>query len=339
MYILFGGSLIVILILLLLLKAQKKKSKEKILLELHNEYEKERRKLKEQLAEEQAKIQQEILLAQADGSQKLLTIHKHNETIITLEKEKLDLTLTNIRKDINHAQEQAQLELSNVKELALQKLNHDLENKRKIAAEAFENEQKQMQNSLNARKEEINQELSILQDTLEDFKKKQEVIGQEILRRRAIEEQQDFYRICLTEQQISDIQILWKIIPKLYNRSNLNKLIYDVYYSKEIQAMIKRVLNGTQPSGIYKITRLKTGEIYVGKSTNVKDRWIQHCKTASGCGSIAHSILHTTMEKDGIQNFTFELLEEVPKDKLSEREKYWINFYKSKEYGMNEKEG
>jgi hypothetical protein len=49
-----------------------------------------------------------------------------------------------------------------------------------------------------------------------------------------------------------------------------------------------------------------------------------------GAGTIAHSILHTTMAKDGLENFTFELVEEVSKDKLTEREKYWIDFYGSK---------
>jgi excinuclease UvrABC nuclease subunit len=68
-----------------------------------------------------------------------------------------------------------------------------------------------------------------------------------------------------------------------------------VYVSKAVQEMVKRVLQGGAPSGIYKITRIKTGEIYIGKSTNVKDRWQQHCKTVFGAGTIAHSILHTTM--------------------------------------------
>jgi group I intron endonuclease len=129
------------------------------------------------------------------------------------------------------------------------------------------------------------------------------------------------------------------IREKLISRENLDKLIYDVYISKPVMEMVKRILAGGAPSGIYKITRLKTGEIYIGKSTDVKKRWTEHCKTAFGVGSIAHSILHTTMKKDGIENFTFELLEEVPKDKLTEREKYWINFYDSKKYGMNEREG
>lgn len=103
--------------------------------------------------------------------------------------------------------------------------------------------------------------------------------------------------------------------------------------------MIKRVLNNKKPSGIYKITRLKTNEIYIGKSTDISNRWSQHIKTVFGVGTISRSILHTTMEKDGIDAFTWELLEEVDKDKLTEREKYWINFYDTKKYGLNEREG
>lgn len=174
---------------------------------------------------------------------------------------------------------------------------------------------------------------------LEEYRQKQQSVNEAILRQRKIEEQQDFYRVVLSEFTIEDIKILQEVKQKLHTSDSLNKLIYDVYVSKQVQEMVKRVLQGGAPSGIYKITRLKTGEIYIGKSTNVKDRWQQHCKTVFGAGTIAHSILHTTMQKDGLQNFTFELIEEVPKDKLTEREKYWINFYGSKEYGLNERNG
>ena len=182
-------------------------------------------------------------------------------------------------------------------------------------------------------------EIDELDSIIRDFREKREVINKEILRQRAIEEKLDFYRVCLTDNAKQDIEVLRSIAPRLSSRSFLDKIIYDTYITKPAQEMIKRVLNGTAPSGIYKITRIKTGEIYIGKSTNVKDRWVQHIKTVFGVGTIAHSILHTTMEKDGVDQFTFELLEEVPKDKLGEREKYWINFYGSKEYGMNERAG
>jgi hypothetical protein len=145
--------------------------------------------------------------------------------------------------------------------------------------------------------------------------------------------------VLLDNNAISDMQILLSIREKLISHENLDKLIYDGYIAKPANEMIKRVLNGCAPSGIYKITRMKTGEIYIGKSTDIKKRWGEHCKTAYGVGTIAHSILHTTIRRDGIENFTFELLEEVPKDKLTEREKYWINFYNSKNYGLNEREG
>ena len=187
--------------------------------------------------------------------------------------------------------------------------------------------------------QEIEQELSRVRAELDDYKKKQQAINEAILRQRAIDEQQDFYRVNLSDFAIEDIKLLQEIRQKLHTSDNLNKLIYDVYVSKSVQEMVKRVLEGSAPSGIYKITRLKTGEIYIGKSTNVKDRWIQHCKTVYGAGTIAHSILHTTMAKDGLEQFTFELVEEVPKDKLTEREKYWISFYGSKEYGLNERNG
>lgn len=186
---------------------------------------------------------------------------------------------------------------------------------------------------------ETEQELQRTKNELADYKKKQDAINEAIRRQRKLDEQQDFYRVCLSDFTIEDINLLQGIRQKLHTSESLNKLIYDVYVSKAVQEMVKRVLQGGAPSGIYKITRLKTGETYIGKSTNVKDRWQQHCKTVFGAGTIAHSILHTTMQKDGLQNFTFELIEEVPKDKLTEREKYWINFYGSKEYGLNERNG
>ena len=235
-----------------------------------------------------------------------------------------------------------------------EKINKELEFYRKNKIEGIESKvqfefaektaaankaHEELMNVLLEQKKQKECELAVLLEEIDDFKKKQTVINEEILRRRQVEEQQEFFKISLDENSIRDIQILLSIREKLISRENLDKLIYDVYISKPVMEMIKRVLAGGAPSGIYKITRLRTGEIYIGKSTDVKKRWTEHCKTAFGVGSIAHSILHTTMKKDGIDNFTFELLEEVPKDKLTEREKYWITFYDSKNYGLNERNG
>ena len=220
--------------------------------------------------------------------------------------------------------------------MALRKdMEEEISKDRVAALSKFEEEMV----TLAARKASVEDECKKIEIELNDYKEKQTAISEAILRQRAIDEQQDFYKVSLSEKTIHDVKILNSIKNELIDRNEIDKLIYSVYYSKPSMEMIKRVLGGKAPCGIYKITRLKTGEIYIGKSTDIKSRWQQHIKTACNCGNIAHSQLHTTMQKDGIENFTFELLEEVSKDKLTEREKYWINFYDSKKYGLNEKNG
>lgn len=182
-------------------------------------------------------------------------------------------------------------------------------------------------------------ELDKLLALLEEYRIKQDTINQEILRRRELEEKHDFYRVCLSEEAISDINLLQVTRQNLKKPEIIDKIIYDNYVAKPVLEMIKRVLQNSTCSGIYKITCQETKEIYIGKSTDIKNRWQQHCKTAFNCGTIASSVLHRKMQQYGIENFTFELLEKVPKDQLSEREKYYIEFYKTKEVGLNERNG
>ena len=251
----------------------------------------------------------------------------------TKEKETFNQTLYQIREEeLNNL-------IENKKKSELEKLDKEVnewaESAQEAAAFNAEIVQESFQKEIDKRMAELNDIFS----TINDYKARRDVINEEILRARAIEEQQDFYRIQLQPESIRDIQILEEIKPKLSKFDSFDKLIYDIYIKKPTDEMIKRVLEGRAPCGIYKITRLKTGEIYIGKSTDIKSRWQQHTKSAFHCGTISHSILHTTIERDGVENFTWELLEEVPKDKLGEREKYWIEFYDSKRYGLNEKAG
>lgn len=184
-----------------------------------------------------------------------------------------------------------------------------------------------------------NSELAELQSLLEEYRQKTKSIHEAILRQRALDEQKDFYRVCLSDQALRDISILNEVRPRLSSQGGLDKLIYDVYISKPTQELLKRVLKGEKHGGIYKITRISTGEIYIGKASTFSDRWTQHIKSAFNVGTIADSLLHQKMREDGITNYTFEVLEVLPTDKQSEREKYWIEFYNSKAYGLNQRLG
>ena len=343
-----GFIILVILsfVLIILYNKEKRKLHENYKEELRNKYEREYRQLEKEQADRIASIYRdsEIRVEQIRNNEEHIAekyeIRKQSleETIKQLEKRREELIKAH-NDAVQNEQEKINLEVTNYKNLTLERINQEIE-KEKIEKKAKASEEIAQHIAINEELlTEKRTELVEVLDLLEDYKKKQQVINEEILRRRQVEEQQDFYRIVLSESAIQDMQILLSIRENLKMRENLDKLIYDAYVSKPAAEMIKRVLNGRAPSGIYKITRIKTGEIYIGKSTDIKKRWGEHTKTAYGVGSIAHSILHTTIRKDGIENFTFELLEEVPKEKLTEREKYWITFYGSKEYGLNERNG
>ena len=192
---------------------------------------------------------------------------------------------------------------------------------------------------LSSKTEAARASLAKLEQAVLEYSIKQAAINEDIMRRREIEEHQDFYRICLPEESIADIVLLKDIRKNLKKPEIIDKIIYDSYVAKPVLEMIKRVLANESFSGIYKITNLITKEAYIGKSTDIKSRFQQHAKTAFNCGTIASSLLHTKMKQYGIESFTFEVVEKVPKDQLGSREKFYIDLYQTKEFGMNERKG
>lgn len=187
--------------------------------------------------------------------------------------------------------------------------------------------------SLEKIKESRENEIKEIQADLEEERSKRAAINEEILRQRALEEQEDFYRIQLDPNDKDDVEILRSVAPRLRHPEAVNKVIWSAYYQKPLAELRKRV--AIESSGVYKITRIKTGEIYIGQAVNVSTRWTDHVKSALGVGTLTFSQLHRVMAEDGPEHFTFELLEAVPKDKLRERESFYIDFYDSKTYGLN----
>ena len=159
------------------------------------------------------------------------------------------------------------------------------------------------------------------------------------VREQKLKDEQDFYRIHLSIDAQEDIDKLLRFAKECHSQQPLRKLIWSEYFLKPFGEMAGRILGKDKISGIYKITNLKDNKIYIGQSTDIKTRWSNHIKAALKIDSIAHSRVHDAMGEEGIWNFTFELLEQCPKEKLNEREKYYIEFYQSNIYGYNKTAG
>lgn len=83
--------------------------------------------------------------------------------------------------------------------------------------------------------------------------------------------------------------------------------------------------------GIYKITNLINSKSYIGQSINIEKRWYEH-KYKSQCenDSSFNSILYMAFRKYGIDNFKFEVLEELKTiEELDRKEQYYIKLYKT----------
>lgn len=84
-------------------------------------------------------------------------------------------------------------------------------------------------------------------------------------------------------------------------------------------------------SGIYTITNMVTGGVYVGQSVNIAHRWKCH-KLSLSTGKKCNAKLLNSVKKYGIESFDFSIVEVCASD-LTIREQEWIDHFK--ELGCN----
>lgn len=86
--------------------------------------------------------------------------------------------------------------------------------------------------------------------------------------------------------------------------------------------------------GIYKITNKLNNHSYIGLSTKLEERWKYH-QSPYNQQRESYKSLYKAFEKYGIENFTFEILEECSIQELGEKEKYYIAKYDTYKNGYN----
>lgn len=89
--------------------------------------------------------------------------------------------------------------------------------------------------------------------------------------------------------------------------------------------------------GIYKITNLLNDKCYIGQSNNIEKRWKKHKQDYKNIKSHSYNYpLYRAFRKYGIDNFSFEILEECLLKELDEKEIYYIKIYNAFFNGYNQ---
>lgn len=203
----------------------------------------------------------------------------------------------------------------------------------------YEKKSKVLEKQFKGLFDNLAKELAEEEEKLSTLEAKQLAYIQAQQRQLEMETQKDFYCLELNSNDKSDITLLRDMQSRFVRKEAIDKLIWEVYFKKPYDALISRLsLDSGKKCGIYKITNLTTGQIYIGQSVDIKERFRTHVKTAISSAPASNK-LYQTMKKYGPEDFTFEVLEEVSRDKLNEREIYWIDFYKTREFGLNGTKG
>jgi len=150
-----------------------------------------------------------------------------------------------------------------------------------------------------------------------------------------LEQQKDFYRLVLSDIDIEEIKKLREVTTYLRNSEPLNKVIWKIYYERPYTDLVGRVIGSGVHCGIYKITNIENGMCYVGQAVNIADRWKQHIKRGIGADPPTRNKLYPAMLTSGVENFTFEIVEECDREKLNDREQYWQEYFGAKEFGYS----
>ena len=160
-----------------------------------------------------------------------------------------------------------------------------------------------------------------------------------LMKEQEIKDNKDDYRLIPSEADLADSRRLEVVKRELNKPRILCMLIWQTYWQPLAKKQFPLILKDKTKCGIYKITNQVTDECYIGQAVDVYKRWNEHCKCGLGIDTPPGNKLYKAMQEYGLNNFTFELIEECDKAELNEKEKYFIELYQAKEFGYNSVEG
>lgn len=268
-----------------------------------------------------------------------------DQEILSLQKEK-DILTTSLEQQKNQTEQYLNDLLAEKMKLINERFDRASETLCKKYQDTEEDYKKEYLNTMEemteAALEQLSQqreELSTIETKLKNAKAKQSAVIQLLKREEEKRDNINFYKLQLSEVDLKEIAKLREVAQFLRNEEPLNKVIWKSYYEKPFTDLTGRIIGQNIVCGIYKITNLENQKVYIGQSVDIKSRLRTHIKRGLGAETPTRNKLYSIMKKVGVENFSYEIIEECPRDQLNDRECYWISYFESQDYGYNETKG
>ena len=256
-------------------------------------------------------------------------VYENNQLTAKIEEGKKHLST--IQNAIDNQQEMSSNAFKNYCDI-LEKKYKEVEEEHDMEIEALNTAYSNLQLKLLREAEEVRSDLDKIKAT-------RTAAIEAARREKDIENNLTFYCLDISDADKRDIAKLEALKPSLNKPRVLSMLIWQTWFQKPLKALSANVVGATDATGIYKITNIKTKECYIGQAIHIKDRWVEHVKCGLGIDTPAGNKLYKAIQEFGLWNFSFEVLEECPREQLNEKEKYYIDLYSSYDYGYNSTRG
>jgi hypothetical protein len=231
---------------------------------------------------------------------------------LTTQKENLEnsvekelIKLTNIQNDVKNI-------LSSQTETSRQAFENYcdvLDSKYAEKEQEFNEMVKSLETAYANQQSKILEDIEAVKSNLENIKATRAALIEAQLKEKEIQEQLDFYCLRPSEVDKDDISKLERIKADLHNPRILSMLIWQTFFQKDMTTLCNNVLGANVVTGIYKITNINNQKCYIGQAVDVAKRWKDHAKCGLGIDTPAGNKLYAAIQKEGIWNFSWELLE------------------------------
>lgn len=181
------------------------------------------------------------------------------------EKLKLLSEINERKKDIDQEYEREKSRID--EQVQLYKNNSDYASEQYIAC--LEKQYAKAEQKYDAGMQKIKDESLEVQNSLQKLRDALAAGMRAQLREQEKEDNINFYKIVISDNDISDIKMLNNLKQNFHQPVVISKLIWSTYFQKKVSELCSRVLGTKTVCGIYKITNLKTQQCYIGQSVNV----------------------------------------------------------------------
>lgn len=268
---------------------------------------------------------------------------KHEIGQLEVKKESILANINDLQAQADNTAEMYEKKAIEVAQLKIEASLTEQSAKYEAATKEYENEYlstiRQAAVDLQSQLNEKVSQLNKINSDINTFKATREALIQANLREQELLDTVGFHTISLSEQDITDINTLERIKPTLFKPEILSKLIWSTYFLQPVSSMCNNIFGTGKVCGVYKITNLTTKEVYIGQSVDCAERIKQHIKAGLGIDNKGTNKLYKAMQKTGVWNFAFELLEKCPREELDKKEKEYIAIYESDKFGYNSTKG